>query len=101
MAKPLAERLRPRTLDEYIGQQHLVGKNAVLRNMLESGRVSSFILWGPPGVGKTTMALSFARALDLEYGRIQFTPDVLPSDVTGYSVPDGTGNMVYRPGGIL
>lgn len=46
MAKPLAERLRPKTLDEYIGQKHLVGKNAVLRNMIESGRIVSFILWG-------------------------------------------------------
>ena len=54
-----------------------------------------------PGVGKTTMALSFARALDLEYGRIQFTPDVLPSDITGYSVPDPQGGLTYRPGGIL
>ena len=51
MVKPLAERLRPKTLDEYIGQKHLVGRNAVLRNMIESGRTVSFILWGPPGVG--------------------------------------------------
>ena len=54
--QPLAERLRPTSLDNYIGQQHLVGEGAVLRRMLESGRISSFILWGPPGVGKTTLA---------------------------------------------
>lgn len=52
MLAPLAERLRPKTLDEYIGQEHLVGKGAVLRRMIDSGEVSSFILWGPPGVGK-------------------------------------------------
>ena len=56
MLAPLAERLRPKTLDEYIGQEHLVGKGAVLRRMIDSGEVSSFILWGPPGVGKTTLA---------------------------------------------
>jgi putative ATPase len=53
---PLAERLRPQTLDAYAGQQHLVGKGAILRGMIESGNLSSFILWGPPGVGKTTLA---------------------------------------------
>ena len=53
---PLAERLRPKTLDEYIGQKHLVGPGAVLRKMIDAGRISSFILWGPPGVGKTTLA---------------------------------------------
>ncbi len=49
--EPLAERLRPRTLDDYIGQEHLVGEGAVLRRMIDSGRIASFILWGPPGVG--------------------------------------------------
>ena len=52
--QPLAERMRPKTLDEYIGQKHLVGPGAILRKMIDSGRISSFILWGPPGVGKTT-----------------------------------------------
>ncbi|MEE0989830.1 MAG: AAA family ATPase, partial [Paludibacteraceae bacterium] len=54
--KPLAERLRPSTLEDYIGQKHLVGEGAVLRKMIESGNLASFILWGPPGVGKTTLA---------------------------------------------
>ena len=54
--KPLAERLRPTNLDEYIGQKHLVGKNAILRQSIESGHLPSMILWGPPGVGKTTLA---------------------------------------------
>lgn len=61
---PLAERLRPKTLNDYIGQQHLVGPDAVLRLMIESGRLSSFILWGPPGVGKTTLAKIIAHTLE-------------------------------------
>ena len=67
MAQPLAERLRPRTLDDYIGQQHLVGEGAVLRKMIEAGRISSFILWGPPGVGKTTLAQSIANRLETPF----------------------------------
>ena len=61
---PLAERLRPKTLNEYIGQKHLVGEGAVLRRMIESGNLSSFILWGPPGVGKTTLAKIIAHQLE-------------------------------------
>ena len=64
MSKPLAERLRPNTLADYIGQDHLVGKNAVLRQAIESGRIPSFILWGPPGVGKTTLAGIIAHQLN-------------------------------------
>ena len=64
---PLAERLRPRTLDEYIGQKHLVGEGAVLRRMIESDNISSFILWGPPGVGKTTLAQIIANKLDTPF----------------------------------
>ena len=67
MSEPLAERLRPRTLDDYIGQKHLVGEGAVLRKMIDAGRISSFILWGPPGVGKTTLAQIIAHRLETPF----------------------------------
>ena len=67
MSQPLAERLRPRSLDDYIGQRHLVGEGAVLRRMIDAGRISSFILWGPPGVGKTTLAQIIAHRLEVPF----------------------------------
>ena len=67
MSQPLAERMRPRTLDDYIGQEHLVGEGAVLRRMIDAGRISSFILWGPPGVGKTTLAQIIAHRLETPF----------------------------------
>ena len=74
---PLPERLRPRTLDQYVGQEHLVGRGAVLRKMIETGNVSSFILWGPPGVGKTTLARIIANQLQREF----FTLSAISSGV--------------------
>ena len=67
MSKPLAERMRPTSLDKYVGQKHLVGEGAVLRRMIDSGRISSFILWGPPGVGKTTLAQIIANKLETPF----------------------------------
>ena len=67
MPIPLAEKLRPRKLDEYIGQEHLVGKNAILRRSIESGNIPSMILWGPPGVGKTTLAHIISQTLEREF----------------------------------
>lgn len=67
MSQPLAERLRPRTLEDYIGQKHLVGEGAVLRKMIDAGKIPSFILWGPPGVGKTTLAQIIASKLKIPF----------------------------------
>ncbi|MCI7687926.1 MAG: replication-associated recombination protein A [Prevotella sp.] len=67
MSEPLAERMRPRTLDDYVGQRHLVGEGGVLRKMIDSGHISSFILWGPPGVGKTTLAQIIANRLETPF----------------------------------
>ena len=81
----------------------IVGKDAVLRQVLTAILAKGHILLEDvPGVGKTTMALAFSRVLDLDYSRVQFTPDVLPSDVTGYSVPDkATGEMHYQKGAVI
>ena len=67
MSEPLAERMRPRSLDDYVVQKHLVGEGAILRKMIDAGRISSFILWGPPGVGKTTLAQIIAHTLKVPF----------------------------------
>ena len=67
MSEPLAERMRPRSLDDYVGQKHLVGEGAIMRKMIDAGRISSFILWGPPGVGKTTLAQIVAQTLKVPF----------------------------------
>ncbi|MGL4411444.1 MAG: replication-associated recombination protein A [Bacteroidales bacterium] len=67
MAQPLAERMRPKSLDDYIGQKHLIGPNAVLRRMILSGHIPSMILWGPPGVGKTTLAQIISRHIEVPF----------------------------------
>lgn len=70
MSAPLAERLRPQTLDDFIGQEHLVGRDSILRKMIESGRIPSVILWGPPGVGKTTLANIIANTLKTPFYKL-------------------------------
>ena len=67
MSEPLAERMRPRSLADYVGQKHLVGEGAILRKMIDAERISSFILWGPPGVGKTTLAQIVAQTLKVPF----------------------------------
>ena len=67
MLPPLPERMRPRSLEGYVGQRHLIGPGCILRNMIDSGNLSSFILWGPPGVGKTTLSRIVAQSLGREF----------------------------------
>ena len=86
MPQPLAARLRPETIDDIVGQEHLLGEGRVLRRIIEQDMVSSMIFWGPPGVGKTTLALSLAHSINCSFGRVSFSPDTLPSDITGLTI---------------
>lgn len=92
---PLPERMRPRTLEEYVGQEHLVGENAVLRKMIETGNISSFILWGPPGVGKTTLARIIAGKLDRPF----YTLSAISSGVKDIRevIEKSKGNNLFTP----
>ena len=67
MLPPLPERMRPHDLESYVGQNHLIGQGGIIRNMMETGNLSSFILWGPPGVGKTTLSRIVAKSLGREF----------------------------------
>lgn len=92
---PLPERMRPRTLEEYVGQEHLVGENAVLRKMIETGNISSFILWGPPGVGKTTLARIIAGRLERPF----YTLSAISSGVKDIRevIEKSKGNNLFTP----
>ena len=102
---PIKEKALADSAQQILNQVRrvVVGKDNVLLWVLAAILAKGHILLEDiPGVGKTTMALAFSRVLDLEYSRVQFTPDVLPSDVTGYSVPDpATGELRYQPGAVL
>ena len=93
---PLPERMRPQTLDEYVGQRHLVGPGCILRNMIESGNLSSFILWGPPGVGKTTLAGIIAKTLKRDF----YTLSAVSSGVKDVRevIDKAKGNSLFQQG---
>ena len=96
MLAPLPERMRPRNLSEYVGQRHLVGKGCILRNMIDSGNLSSFILWGPPGVGKTTLARIISNTLDREF----YTLSAVSSGVKDVrEVIDAAKKNIFSSGG--
>ena len=96
MLAPLPERMRPGNLSEYVGQRHLVGKGCILRNMIDSGNLSSFILWGPPGVGKTTLARIISKTLDREF----YTLSAVSSGVKDVrEVIDAAKKNIFSSGG--
>ena len=96
MLAPLPERMRPGNLSEYVGQRHLVGKGCILRNMIDSGNLSSFILWGPPGVGKTTLARIISNTLDREF----YTISAVSSGVKDVrEVIDAAKKNIFSSGG--
>lgn len=96
MLAPLPERMRPHSLEEYVGQKHLVGDGSILRNMIRSGSLSSFILWGPPGVGKTTLARIVAKSLGREF----FTLSAISSGVKDVRevIDKAKGNSLFSGG---
>ena len=99
MAKPLAERLRPTSFEGYVGQQHLVGEGAVLRRMIDSGRILSFILWGPPGTGKTTIAKIIANKLNRPF----YTLNAVSSGVKEVRevIDKAKGSPLFSNGGAI
>ena len=90
--QPLAEILRPHSLEGYIGQEHLMGEGAVLRTAIESGNIQSMIFWGPPGVGKTTLALLIAQSIDAEF----FTLSAISRPTLSRTRSEHTGGFMKK-----
>ena len=102
MLPPLPERMRPQNLEGYVGQTHLIGKGCILRNMIESGNLSSFILWGPPGVGKTTLSRIIAKSLGREFftlsavsAGVKDVRDVIDKARSGSIFSDGQSPILF------